>query len=155
MMLIKRKAFAYITRRDHLLIFSHPDSPEAGLQVPAGTLKEGEILAEGVLREAREETGLTQLRLGAFLGEVQRDMSDFGKAEVHQRYFYHVWCDEDAPERWMHGEFDASDDPIQRTPIRFEFFWVALPDGVPPLIADHDACLPALIRTLRLGSQEA
>jgi 8-oxo-dGTP diphosphatase len=149
-MLHKRKAFAYITRQDHLLIFSHPDFPEAGLQVPAGTIKDGEESSEAALREAREETGLTQLRLGALLGEQERDMSDFGRNEVHHRYFYHVVCEEETPETWLHGEFDPSDDPIERTPIRFKFWWVALPDAVPPLIADHDFFLPALCKQLGL-----
>ena len=147
---IKRKAFAYITQRKQLLIFSHPDFPEAGLQVPAGTIKDGEGTGEAALREAREETGLTRLRLGALIGEQERDMSDFGRDEVHHRYFYHVMCEEETPATWMHGEFDPSDDSIARKPIRFEFWWVTLPDGVPPLIAEHDALLPVLCKQLGL-----
>jgi 8-oxo-dGTP pyrophosphatase MutT (NUDIX family) len=46
------------------LIFSHPDYPEAGLQVPAGTLEPGEHPEAGVLREAYEETGLTGFAAG-------------------------------------------------------------------------------------------
>ncbi|MBX3081873.1 MAG: NUDIX domain-containing protein [Anaerolineae bacterium] len=148
-MRIVRKAYAYVTRGNHLLIFRHPDFPDAGLQVPGGSINPDETSADAALREAYEETGLTQLRLGVFLGEQQRDLSDFGKAELHHRYFYHVWCEEDTPAKWQHHETDPSDDPIQR-PIRFEFFWVALPDGVPPLIAGHDAFLPALIAHLGL-----
>ena len=37
------KAFAYITRDDELLVFRHVDSPEAGIQVPAGTIEPGEL----------------------------------------------------------------------------------------------------------------
>jgi len=147
---IIRKAYAYITRGSQLLIFSHPDFPDAGLQVPGGTVQPDEAPSETVLREAHEETGLTQLRLGAFLGEQQRDLSDFGKAEIHHRYFYHVWCEEDTPAAWQHDETDPSDDPIYHVPIRLAFFWVALPDGVPPLIADHDALVPALCKHLSL-----
>jgi 8-oxo-dGTP pyrophosphatase MutT (NUDIX family) len=44
-------------------------SPEAGFQVPAGTLEDGEEPERGVLREAMEETGLTRLEVVAFLGE--------------------------------------------------------------------------------------
>ncbi len=39
-----KKVFAYITRGDKLLVFRHADFPEAGIQVPAGTAKEGEGL---------------------------------------------------------------------------------------------------------------
>jgi hypothetical protein len=36
------KVFAYITHTDRLLVFSHPDFPEADIQVPAGTVKQDE-----------------------------------------------------------------------------------------------------------------
>jgi len=35
-------------------------------------------------------------------------------------------------------------------PIMFEFFWAPLPDGVPPLIADHDGMLPQLLDVLQI-----
>ena len=40
--IVKRKVFAYITHRCHLLVFWHVDVPEAGIQVPAGTVEPGE-----------------------------------------------------------------------------------------------------------------
>ena len=41
------------------------DAPEAGIQVPAGTVEADETPAAAALREAREETGLGDLRLAA------------------------------------------------------------------------------------------
>jgi hypothetical protein len=35
---IRQKAFAYITHQKRLLVFRHVDVPEAGIQVPAGTM---------------------------------------------------------------------------------------------------------------------
>lgn len=64
----RRKAFAYITSlttRNRLLVFSHPLSPEAGVQVPAGTMGDQESPEDAVLREAREETGPHPLPLVA------------------------------------------------------------------------------------------
>ena len=62
---IKRKAFAVITRGDgdgrEVLLLFHPDHPEAGIQLPAGTMRDGEEPLAAVLREATEETGLTHL----------------------------------------------------------------------------------------------
>ena len=65
---VKHKVFAYITWGDRLLVFSHPYAPEAGNQVLAGTMEEGEEPEEAIMREAFEETGLNGLQLRAFLG---------------------------------------------------------------------------------------
>lgn len=86
----KRKAFAYITQGNSLLVFEHDNAPEAGIQVPAGSIEANETPEQAVLREAREETGLQKLSLIRFLGEQIRDMSDYGKPEIHHRYFYHL-----------------------------------------------------------------
>lgn len=137
---IRQKVFAYITHRQRLLVFRHRDFPEAGIQVPAGTLEPGEKPAVGVLREAREETGLVNLRIVSLLGEQRRDMSDFGKPELHHRTFFHLCCWQPPPEQWSHAEIHASDGS---EPIWFEFFWVAL-TAVPPLIADHDYFITTL-----------
>ena len=64
---VVEKVAAYITRDTHLLVFRHVHS-EAGIQVPAGTLEPGESPNDGVLREAREETGLDCLEVRRFLG---------------------------------------------------------------------------------------
>jgi 8-oxo-dGTP pyrophosphatase MutT (NUDIX family) len=143
-----RKALAYITHRDRLLVFSHPHHPEAGIQVPAGTMKDGEHPAAAVMREAFEETGLVDLTLAGFLGEERRDMSDFGLDQIHHRHYFHLRCESDPPETWRHFETDPSDGSA--TPIEFELFWVPLPDGVPALIADQGRMLPQLLRHLAI-----
>ena len=141
------KAFAYITYQHKLLIFRHVDDPESGLQVPAGTIKPGERPELGALREAQEETGLEGLALIGYLGEQVRDMSDYDKDEIHHRHFYHLHCTNHPPAIWRHEEPDASE--MQGDNPLFEFFWVALPDSVPPLIADHGAMLAVLIERLK------
>ena len=50
---VKYEVFAHITNRQWLLLFTHLDFPEAGIQVPAGTIKVGESPEEAVLRAAR------------------------------------------------------------------------------------------------------
>lgn len=141
-----RKAQAYITQGTRLLVFTQPQYPEAGTQVPSGTVEAGETPAQAVIREAHEETGLSAFTLGLFLGEYERDMCDFDKDEIHHRFVYHLYTTDDVPETWDHVELFASSDPKTR-PI-FRFKWVNLTDGLPDLIADHGKLLPKLIEQL-------
>lgn len=148
MKLVKHKVFAYITHANSLLVFRHPFEPEAGIQVPAGTLEPGEDPEDAVMREAYEETGLSELTLDGFLGEQKRDMADFERGEIHHRYFYHLRYNGPPVTVWRHQELNPADNPEAR-PI-FEFFWASLPDAVPPLIADHGIMLPQLVNKLAL-----
>jgi ADP-ribose pyrophosphatase YjhB (NUDIX family) len=136
------KVFAYITHQNRLLVFRHTDFPEAGIQVPAGTVMIGEDLSNAVLREAYEETGLTELTIRTYLGEQIRNMQDVGKDEVHHRYFFHLLYGGDPPEQWQHDELNPSDGGP--APIHFEFFWATLPDQIPELICDHGIMIPRL-----------
>jgi 8-oxo-dGTP pyrophosphatase MutT (NUDIX family) len=147
MPVLKQKVFAYITHGPRLLVFRHPESPEAGIQVPAGTVHAGEDLEAAVLREATEETGRADLVLVRFLGEQMLDRrEDVGRDEIHHRHFYHLRCTGDPPATWRHWETDPSDG--SPGPIPFDFFWAPLPDGVPELIAGHGNLLPQLLAAL-------
>lgn len=146
---VKHKVFAYITHRHRLLVFRHPSAPEAGIQVPAGTLKADEDPEEAVMREAFEETGLSHLTLDCLLGEQERDRSDFGRDEIHHRRFFHLLCDGNPATTWRHEERDPSDSPEPMF-ILFELFWAPLPHRVPPLIADHGKMIPQLLERLTL-----
>jgi 8-oxo-dGTP pyrophosphatase MutT (NUDIX family) len=147
---IRRKAFAYITREGtatagtELLIFAHADFPEAGLQVPAGTMEPDERPEDAVMREAQEETGLAGLALVGPIGRATYDLRPYGWDEGHDRWFFHLRCDERTPDRWQAIEEHAADGS---GPLRFDCFWVPL-DRVPPLIADHDCLIDALIASL-------
>lgn len=146
----KHKAFAYITWQGRLLVFRQPDFPEAGVQVPAGTIEVDEMPEAAVLREAYEETGLAHLTVVRFLGTCRRDMSDYGIAQIHVRHFFHLSVhlgaeqdtSQDHVQTWRHLE-TQSNNP-QKIPIVFEFWWAALPDGIPNLIADHGQMLAML-----------
>ena len=147
MTITRLKVFAYITNGNRLLVFSHPESPEAGIQVPAGSVKEGEALEVAVMREAREETGLSGLTLVGYLGEQYLDRHPYGQDEIHHRHFYHLICPGQPPAQWRHFETDPSDGSLG--PIPFDFFWAEFPHKVPPLIAGHDFMLPGLEESLR------
>lgn len=138
---VRRKAFAYITHGGRLLLFRQPHAPEAGIQVPAGSIHEDESPEAAVMREAWEETGLDGLTLVRCLGERVVERLPYGQNELHHRYFFHLRCDRTPPEHWQHYEPDPSDGS---EPPLFELFWAALPDGVPELKAEHGALLPEL-----------
>jgi 8-oxo-dGTP pyrophosphatase MutT (NUDIX family) len=142
MPIVRRKVYAYVTHADRLLVFVHPDSPEAGVQVPGGTMEEGEEPVDGVLREAIEETGRADLEVVRFLGEVERDLADYGMAEIHHRFFFHLRCTGNPPERWRHAELTPSDG--SSGPIPFDFYWVSLNGELPELIADMGQLLDRL-----------
>ncbi len=56
------KAYGFVVRYTEegrgLLVFEHAGMPEAGLQVPGGTVEEGETPVQAVSREVLEESGL-------------------------------------------------------------------------------------------------
>lgn len=72
---ILQKVTAFITRLSEagpeLLVFRHPTS---GIQLPAGTVEEGESPEAAVLREVEEETGLANLRLVGPLAVIDRTL---------------------------------------------------------------------------------
>ncbi len=149
-MLTKRKAFAYITQGTKLLVFEHVDAPEAGIQVPAGSIEGDEAPEDAALREAREETGLQDLSIVQFPGEQIRDMSDFDKQEIRHRYFYHLSCSEKLPETWQYGERYPSDDNEHDGEFKhhFRFYWMDINQSL-GLIADHDFYVDKLRDLLR------
>ncbi|WP_309104686.1 NUDIX domain-containing protein [Microbacterium sp.] len=119
-----QKVIAYIVRDGRLVVLRHADLAwdEAGFQVPAGTIRAGELPEDAVLREAREETGLDGLRIVRHLGVGEYDMRPYADA-IHARHYFHLTTDHsDIPERWE--AFEDNDGVGER--IRFELYWIPL-----------------------------
>jgi 8-oxo-dGTP pyrophosphatase MutT (NUDIX family) len=71
------KVTTFITRtgpagQPQLLLFQHP---QAGVQIPAGTVEVGEDWQTAALREATEETGLIQLTFCHYLGQIENELA--------------------------------------------------------------------------------
>jgi 8-oxo-dGTP pyrophosphatase MutT (NUDIX family) len=119
---------AYIVRDGRLLVFLHADDEHfdrSGLQVPAGTVRDGELPEQAVLREAFEETGLGGLRIERYLGVSEYDFRPYADA-VHVRHFFHLSVEtSEVPERWFADERGDGD----ADPIRFELYWLPLAQG--------------------------
>ncbi|MEY9956719.1 NUDIX domain-containing protein [Streptacidiphilus sp. MAP5-52] len=122
----KDKVLAYVVREGKLLVFRHADNSyeEVGIQVPAGSVRDGETPEAAVLREAREETGLTDFKIVSKLGVTEYDMTPY-RREIQHRHVFHLELTEPTDERWMSQE----DHDGVGEPTRFECFWVPLQAG--------------------------
>ena len=132
---IVSKVAAYITCEGHFLVFTQPAAPEAGVQIPSGTVKDGEDLSAAVLREAAEESGLNELSVRAYLGERVYDMRPITGVdrEVHRHFFHLEHPGPISQISWRNWEQDPSEG--EEDSIEFELRWVRYPDEVPELAA--------------------
>lgn len=137
-----RKAVGYVVRGGRLLVLAHDDVPltVTGVQVPAGTIEDGETPEDAVVREVREETGLP-VRIVRALGVQHYDVWP-AKPEIHERHFFHLEpLDADVPVRWSAGEDHPSDGA---SPRRWTCWWMPL-DQAHVLCAGFGAQLGRLV----------
>ena len=110
-MKLKRKVLAYITKGEEedrkLLVFEHRDFPEAGLQVPGGTIERDELLIDALYRDIEEESGIRREDL-ALCGKLHKtNFYPKDKDEVLERSVFHFDYvgDHDKPFDYIvHGE---------------------------------------------------
>jgi 8-oxo-dGTP pyrophosphatase MutT (NUDIX family) len=130
------KVCAYVTRGDdELLVFDGPGHD--GVQVPKGTVEDGEPLDAALRREIREESGLV------VTGAVTHLVTDVWTRRVHPprryvRHFYHVHVDEPR-DAWTHVVTGDGSDAGERYAYRWtavsadESFALSLDDYLPLL----------------------
>jgi 8-oxo-dGTP pyrophosphatase MutT (NUDIX family) len=117
------KALCYVVQAGRLLVFRQPAFPAQGVQVLGGGVELHESLAEAALREAREESGISALRIERYLGSALYELRvDVGPP--HLRHFFELSCGEVTPERWRH----VGSRPAERSPVEFELWWEPLRD---------------------------
>ncbi|MEY4530433.1 MAG: hypothetical protein RLZZ156_1154 [Deinococcota bacterium] len=135
---IRERVICYITRGLELLVFLHEAKyPTAGIQVPAGGLEAGESIFEAAIREAFEETGLTNLEIKTHLGS-----GIFESGKRHEVWHF-VWFETQEPQdSWEHFAeekytFDCRFEPFENVVLHYNM----------------DAMLPELAQQLGLEIQ--
>lgn len=117
---MKEKVLAYIIQNKKLLVFTHRDYPDAGIQVPAGTIDPGESPEDAVFREILEESGLKNLSIKEDLG-IFEYFHEY-KKEWHRRHVFLLHSTETLPEYWSHTVSSGSDD----RGLVFNYYWLEL-----------------------------
>ena len=140
-----KKVYLYITYKTELLLFTHIDFPEAGIQVPGGTVEIGEEIRKAVIREACEETGLEGFHLVRKLGTVHRVLNEFGVNAIHERHYFHLKVSVYPGDTWVSYEDKPSDG--SEGSITLRFYWIKL-DQIPALAGGLDKMLPELRQSL-------
>ena len=137
---MRQRVFTYITRENELLVFDHVDYKYLEPQIPGGTIEQGEEPEIAAIREATEETGLSQFLVRNFLGSFIQDLRPIGRDETVHAWFYHLETSDQTDPRWRHFELDPSEGT---DPIEFELYWVPL-TNIPKLGGIDNAMLSEL-----------
>jgi 8-oxo-dGTP diphosphatase len=143
MMEIKRKVLAYITIGKEpdlqVLVFEHKDNPSAGLQVPGGTIEEGELVIDALYREIVEESGITREDL-VMKGNVNKTHSNPEKRNtMYERTIFHLDYIGDPIEEWEHRVVGGGSDDG----MIFCYRWIPV-NELPKLAANQDQAIEML-----------
>lgn len=122
----------------------HVDYPHLKMQIPGGTIEQGESPKHAAIREAQEETGLSGLVFKAFLGNFEKDLSPIGKDETIHAWFFHLSATDVPAPGWRHTEAHPHG---QAGSIRFQLYWVEL-EPRPVLGGIDDAMYAELLESL-------
>lgn len=116
------KVLAYITRQQagqtQLLVFDHHLQPEAGTQVPAGTVEPGEPVESALWREIEEEAGLLPAQLTWVAKLAEFENAEWGTV----RHLYHLRAVVPLPDAWTQAVSGAGED----SGLVFDYYWLDL-----------------------------
>ncbi len=125
------KVVCYGIVEGKVLVFRHRDVPEAGLQVPAGTVEPNEEPRAAAIREASEETGKV-FEVVEKIGELDLAFDEPPRRELHHRQFFAMRALEPLPERWLQ---------FAEGHCWFEFEWMPVAQAVSALSYEQGALL--------------
>lgn len=123
------KVVAYVIRGEgdgaEVLVFEHGEPfSESWIQVPAGTVNNGELTESAALREAQEESGLADLTIVAKIDEYFL-YRRFPPAQFHRRHVYLMKAGSATPDRWVHEVTGDGED----NGMRFNYYWMSIDEA--------------------------
>jgi 8-oxo-dGTP pyrophosphatase MutT (NUDIX family) len=134
----KTKVVAYIFRnnKQEILVFSHRDMPQAGIQVVGGTVESLENFPSALIREIMEESGL-KLEMSELqkIGETKYLRKD--RPEVNLRHYYEI-SPLNLPDSWAHVVHSLGSD----NGLVFDFFWLEIHVAKEVLTGNFGELLP-------------
>jgi 8-oxo-dGTP pyrophosphatase MutT (NUDIX family) len=104
---LRQRVVVYVERDSQLLVFDHQDDPQAGTQVPAGGVLDGETPAVAAMREVQEETGV-ELRVEPTLVGTDKHLDGLGRPALS--HFFRVDAPRKLPDAWEHVVAGDGDD---------------------------------------------
>jgi 8-oxo-dGTP pyrophosphatase MutT (NUDIX family) len=118
---ISERVGAFILRQRQgayeLLLFRHPDSEDAPIQIPGGGVEPGETIEAALFREIYEESGLRDVAIVRKLGESRRCWLDTNVESC--RHYFLLEAAGEVAEEWdhcVHGDgVDAG--------LIFSYYW--------------------------------
>lgn len=139
---MKKKVLIYITRtkneRTELLVFKHRDFPDAGIQVPAGSVEGDEEIEDAAIRETQEESGIS-INSPNFVGAYRWFRQDTGELQERNVFHFHLTESDDV---WTHKVTGSVEDEDQD--LIFNFYWIPINEGPNVLSAQQGIYLAEL-----------
>lgn len=139
---VVEKVLAYVIRQKgaekQVLVFTHRDFPEEGVQVPGGTVEPGELANQAVLRELEEEAGIALKAFSEYLGRFEWKWIE--KNQIHFRNIFQLHAEESTPESWAHTVGGQGGDRNRE----FNFYWLSIGEAQKQLVAEQGKYLDQL-----------
>lgn len=126
-MATNQRAYAFIIRikdgKSQLLVFRQSGKrKESPYHIPGGGLEIDELPLDAVIREIEEESGLTGLPFGRYIGQWVSEINDV----IYQRFYFVFFAPEKLPDAWTHRVTGTGED----AGVYYNYSWVSATESL-------------------------